>query len=138
MLARTTVQHLITEDTLKPETEESIRRYHTELEANIQGGYNPAEESSELFEFVNIDEEDQVYPEIFDDYKDRETFVEEDGMDNCDGYINAELLMPDPDGNMVHGKVINGPVLKMAHLWRLVILTLCLILVFMKFNFRMY
>ena len=107
LLSRSTVQHMTKEDTIQDENQAKIRDYHMQLNQRLDDT-----------EMINVDADFDKYilPDIPNDSDnpDNPLFVDNPEIDDIlsdntndayDGYINAELLIPDQDGNKRIAKV---------------------------------
>jgi hypothetical protein len=107
VLARSTVQHLTKEDALQDTVQVSIQAYHVSLHDKLEVEDNVVNNFQGFILNDEDDDPDTVNTEAFDEsVKDLDDVLDDNLEDSYDGYINAELQLPDADGNMRLGKVI--------------------------------
>ena len=107
VLSRSTVHHLTREDTLQDPVQETIRSYHTSLEDNL-GKDNAQDNDFEGFILDDVEDDPEMSnTDAFDeDVRDLDDVLDDNFEDSYNGYINAELQLPDQDGNLRLAKVI--------------------------------
>jgi hypothetical protein len=114
VLARTTVQHVTDLDRKQPETAERIKTFDEALSAKLGDANHELPDvvpgSSFFLEDLELGDGGVPIPEVDDPvYADgEEGAFEQDEFteDVMDGYLNAELLLPDSANNMVKARVL--------------------------------
>ena len=106
VLARSTVQHVTHKDTLQDNVQNNIREYHLNLNERlkIDTKSNPTEDF-ERYVLHDVPGDNDNY-DVYNDVSDIDNVIDDRNEDSYDGYINAELNLPDKDGTPRIGRVI--------------------------------
>ena len=107
VLARTTVQHLTKEDSLRPEVQDSIRAYHMKLHDRLNIIETCVDGNAFVTYVLDDIPDDGVADDLFNETMDLDDeLADNNNEDTYDSYVNAELLLPDKDGESRLGKVL--------------------------------
>jgi hypothetical protein len=94
------------EDMLQPDIQASMKEYHLGIEKAF-GDDSFVDSESSFDQFINEDIPDPTDTSAFDkDVEEVDSMVNDKGEDSYDGYVNAELHLPQQDGSIQKGRVI--------------------------------